>query len=168
MSSEKTKTIKIKQADIVIFPNNIDFLQISTKEKPQETINKTNNLKIKEKPQSLLHKPKVSNESLETKVAKVKSEIEQITIKIEKKEEKIAVFQNNQSQKEKDISKITELEQLIAKWRSVGQEAIIELQKHLQSNGQTNEKLQLKDLFRMMNIEDKLFCYNEENDEFDV
>lgn len=158
-----SKNVEIKNFDIVIFPNNIEFLQITntTNAKcPQQP--KPNLLKKKEIPQNISQKPKISSENTKFQLNKLKTEIKLLESSIEKKME-----QNKPQLNEKELVKNEELQKLIIKWRKVGQECLIELQKCLKSNSQTNEKINFKELFKAMNIDSKLFKYNEEEEEFE-
>jgi len=162
-----SKNILIKTADIVVFPNAIEFLNIAKIDKAKTSkVLESSNLKKKENIQSFLPKAKLQK-THELKTDKIKSEIEKLENSIKKKEEKLVFLEKDQEKKinEKDLKKMQELQTLIKKWKTVGQEAIIELQKLMDSR--TYEKIPLKNLMKMMNMDPELFSYNEENDEFE-
>lgn len=160
-----SKEIQIKDSGIIIFPNNIDFLQITRFKHETSQLNSI----PKKKASSLLQKPKLTNETPEIKAKKIENEITQIEASILKKEKQLEDLEKSANQlSNKEIEKNEELKELIKKWRLVAQEALIDLHKNLiEFTNESNQKLKLIDLMRMMSISSESIGFNEDNEEFD-
>ena len=162
-----SKVITIKTADILIFPQNIEFLSISNLEAaPATSKNNLNLLKSKENPNKTninLHKKANSG----TNNIKIQAEIENIEKTIEKKREILMKSQKNDEKTEKELQKTQELKDLISKWRNIAQEALIELQKQLKSRENSNNNdISLQFLMKSLNLNPEILNYDQENDEF--
>lgn len=161
---EFTKELTIKQLDLVVFPNTIEFLNITNIDRAAKTKAVPSNplFKSKGNPVNNSFPPKPKRADLELEAGKLKEEIDRLEKSIKLKEGKSISKGSNE---EKDLKKIAELESSIRKWKEAGQEAMIELQKTLSS--QNDQKVALKDVIYNLKIDPKLFSFAEENDCFD-
>lgn len=158
-----SKVLTIKTADLVIFPQNVEFLSISTIFEAPPPEKALNSLKSKENPNKInnaLHK-KNSN------TIKIQAEIENFEKSIEKKREILLKSEKNEENNEKEAKKAQELKDLIAKWRKIAQESLIDLQKQLKSReSSSNNDISLHFLMKTLNLNPEILNYDVENDDF--
>lgn len=157
-----SKEIEVKKADILIFPQNIEFLQITRLNNESIPSKQINNQKKKE---NLNKKPKLSSETSDITIKRKNNEINLIEASILRKQKQIGELKIVTN--EKDIEKKEELKKLIHKWKIASQEALIELHKTLQNTGISQQKIEFKDMFKLMNIDYKILDFNLESEEFD-
>lgn len=157
-----SKEIEVKKADILIFPQNIEFLQITRLNNETMTSKQINTQKKKE---NLNKKPKLSSETPDITLKRTNHEINLIEASILRKQKQISELKIVTN--EKEIEKNEELKKLIHKWKIASQEALIELHKTLQNTGISQQKIEFKDMFKLMNIDYKILDFNLESEEFD-
>lgn len=160
-----SKEIEIKKADILIFPQNIEFLQITRINNDKMPTKQINTQKKKE--ENLNKKPKLSSETSDIIMKRTKNEINLIEASILRKEKQINELKSKNVPNEKEIEKNEELKKLISKWKIASQEALIELHKTLQNTGISQQKIEFKDMFKLMSIDHKILDFNLESEEFE-